>query len=80
MDDGIKRAFLSRVLNSGRFFQRPLAHVRGLMMKVRKEAMAKGGRTLFGKVVTMTFSNGARLMRDAVTSCFSGFQRPQRIV
>lgn len=37
-----------------------LAHVCRLMMKVRKEAVTEGDYTLFGKVVTMTFSNSFR--------------------
>lgn len=34
-----------------------LVHVCSLMMKVRKEPVTEGACSLFGKVVTMTFSN-----------------------
>lgn len=40
-----------------------LAHVCSLMMKVRKEPVTEGACTLFGKVVTMTFSNSLRLTK-----------------
>lgn len=37
-----------------------LAHLCRLMMKVRREAVTEGDYSLFGKVVTMTFSNSFR--------------------
>lgn len=40
-----------------------LAHVCRLMMKVRKEAVTEGDYSLFGKVVTMAFSNSSALQK-----------------